>query len=185
MATEYLVPNGDDGGWTTNNAATNASSGINGGTPTDGSFIETTGVSEGDVINIDLGATALTDADTVTAVTVRVRAQSSNSNDSITVDLIVGGTAQGVGQDTGGLAASFTTYTLTDAVNWDADWTAAQLNGMQVRLTSAQGGMPQACDIQVSEVEVDITYTAAANRSVTQNATVALTLTEMRTWTLV
>lgn len=161
MATEYLLPNGDDSGWTTNNAATNCSSGINSGTPTDGSYIETT-ATEGDVINIDLASVVdIVDDDTVTSVTVRFRAESSNSGDGVSVDLIVGGTAQGT-QYTGAasLGATFSTYTADGATQgWTTDYTAAQLNGAQVRLTSTQSGMPGACDIRVSEVEVDITYT--------------------------
>jgi hypothetical protein len=33
---------------------------------------------------------------------------------------------------------------------------------MQVRLTSEQGGMPAAYDVDVSEVEVEVTYTEAS-----------------------
>ena len=166
MTTEYLLPNGDDAGWTTNNAAANCSSGINSGTPTDGSFIETT-ANEGDVINVDLASVVdIVDADTVTSVTVRVRAESSNSSDGIQVDLIIGGSPVGTPFSQASLAATFTTYTADGATQgWTGDYTAAQLNGAQVRLTSLQAGMPEACDIRVSEIEVDITYTAAAGNA--------------------
>jgi hypothetical protein len=162
MATEYLLPNGDDSGWTTNNAATNCSSGINSGTPTDGSYIETT-ANEGDVINVDLASVvSVADADTVTSVTIRIRATSTNGNDGIIIDLLIGGSPVGSSFSQASLTGSFVTYTADGSTqSWTTDWTAAQLNGAQVRLTSQQSGMPGACDIRVSEIEVDITYTPA------------------------
>ena len=163
MATEYLLPNGDDSGWTTNGASTACSSGILSGTPTDGSFIETT-ANEGDVINIDLASVVtVDDAATVSSVSIRVRATSSNTSDGFLLDLIVGGAAQGTQFPQSSLTTSFVTYTAVGSTqSWTTDYTAAQLNGAQVRITSTQSGKPGACDIRVSEVEVDITYTAGA-----------------------
>jgi hypothetical protein len=42
---------------------------------------------------------------------------------------------------------------------WDTDRTASELDGMQVRFTTEQGGMPATVDIFITEVEVEITYT--------------------------
>ncbi|MDX1489093.1 MAG: hypothetical protein R3268_12870 [Acidiferrobacterales bacterium] len=172
MATEYWYPNGNNGGWDTSNHA-NCNEGINGSGldddsdgPVDGTFIrETT-----EAVSIDLdtgpagGSSAIGDADTVTQVRIFVRAtrNSGDEDNNIQVDLLIGGTAQGTQQETGHLATSFTTYTLSDT-GWDSDWSAAQLAGMQVRLTTEQGGMPSAYECDVSEVEIEVTYTEASS----------------------
>jgi hypothetical protein len=173
MAIEYWYPNGNDGGWVVSNHA-NCNEGLNPGPgldddsdgPVDGTFI-TCDDQLADVLNLDLnpegdGASAIVDADTVTQVRIFVRAtlNASDPDNNILVDLIIGGTAQGTQQETGHLTGSFVTYTMAHA-GWDSDWTASQLAGMQVRLTSEQGGMPAAYDVDVSEVEVEVTYTPA------------------------
>jgi hypothetical protein len=165
MAVDYLYPNGNDGGWDTSNHA-NCNEGLNPGPgldgdddgPVDGTFIRET--TEAIALNLDLSSTAVTDADTVTQVRIFVRAtlNSSDPDNNILVDWVIGGTAQGTQQETGHLTGSFVTYTTSD-VGWNSDWTAAQLNGAQVRLTTEQGGMPAAYECDVSEVEVEVTYT--------------------------
>jgi hypothetical protein len=174
MAIEYWYPNGNDAGWVVSNHA-NCNEGLNPGPgldndsdgPVDGTFI-TCDDQAGDVLNLDTGpaggSSAIVDADTVTQVRIFVRAtlNASDPDNNIEVALIIGGTSQNVGSpETGHLTGSFVTYTLTDS-GWDSDWTAAQLAGMQVRLTSEQGGMPAAYDVDVSEVEVEVTYTEAS-----------------------
>jgi len=174
MAIEYWYPNGNDGGWVVSTHG-NCDEGLNPGPgldndssgPDDGTFI-TCDDQSGDVLILDTGpagaSTAIGDADTVTQVRIFVRAtlNASGPANNIQVALLIGGTSQNAGSpETGHLTGSFVTYTLSDS-GWDSDWTAAQLAGMQVQLTSEQGGMPDAYDVDVSEVEVEVTYTAGA-----------------------
>ena len=173
MATTYYYPNGNDGGWVVS-TNTNCDDGFNPGNgldndvtgPNDTTFI-TCDDEAGDILNLDTGVGsgehAIVDGDTITQVQIKVRAtlNASDADSNLQVDLIIGGTAQGTQQETGHLTGSFVTYTLS-TTGWDSDWTAAQIAGMQVRLTSEQGGMPSAYDVDVSEVEVIITYTAGA-----------------------
>ena len=132
---EKLYPNGDDSGWTTGSYAD-----INEGTdsPNDGDMISTAANGEGEVINIDLTDSAITDSDTVTNVTIKVRSKESLPIGHVAVDLLIGGVVQGAQQDCGSQVA-FATDILNDT-GWNVDWTAAQLAGMQVRLTSVQSG---------------------------------------------
>jgi hypothetical protein len=167
MATDWMYPNGNDGGWDTS-AHGNCNEGINGPGLDDDSDgpVDATFLVETDrliVLNLDLEPTGVTDADTVTQVQIRIRARldTGDADSNIEVDWIIGGVAQGTQQETGHLNAGFTTYTLSSA-GWDSDWTAAQLNGAQVRLTTEQGGMPGGYLCHVSEVEVEVTYTAAS-----------------------
>lgn len=161
MTTEYLVPNGDDisaGDWSTGTYA-DIDNGILGGTPDSNEV--TSGNGEGLVLNLDLTDSAITDADTVTGVDIRVHAYSlGDPDDNILVDLLISGSPVGTQQETGHLTTTPTTYLMQHA-GWDSDWTASELDGMQVRLTTEQGGMPEVVDIRVREVEVDITYTEA------------------------
>jgi hypothetical protein len=174
MATTYYYPNGNDGGWVVS-TNTNCDDGFNPGNgldndvtgPNDATFI-TCDDEAGDILNLDTGVGsgehAIVDGDTITQVQIKVRAtlNASDADSNLQVDLIIGGTAQGTQQETGHLTGSFVTYTLS-TTGWDSDWTAAQIAGMQVRLTSEQGGMPSAYDVDVSEVEVIITYTPDAS----------------------
>jgi hypothetical protein len=164
MTTEYLVPNGDDvsaGDWATGTFA-NIDNGINGGTPDDNTTIGS-GDGEGLVVNLDLVDSAIVDGDTVNSVTIRARAYTDgDADDNLLVDLLIGGSPVGTQQETGHLGVGIgnvATYTMTDAVGWDTDWTASQLDGMQVRFTTEQGGMPAVLDIFVTEVEVEVDYT--------------------------
>jgi len=177
MATEYLVPNGDDvsgGDWATGTFA-DINNGINGGTP-DAAEI-TSGDGEGLDVNLDLVDSAIADGDTVNSVTIRVRAYTlGDTDDNLQVNLIVGGSPVGTQQETGHLAGSATTYTMVDAVGWDVDWTAAQLDGMQVRLGTEQGGKPSTVDIRVTEVEVEVDWTAGASDNTEEPLLVELDL---------
>ena len=166
MANEYLVPNGNDGGWDTSNHANIDNGGLapgSSGSADDGTVVNET--TEGIALNLDLTDGVITDGDTVTQVDIYIRAQNNGgaSNDQIDVDLLIGGTPQGTQFNTGTLSnGSWTTYTANGATQgWTTDWSASQMDGMQVRLTSAQIGMPEATAIEVSEVEVYITYTVA------------------------
>lgn len=158
MATELLLPNGDS----VNNWDAGTFDDVNQGvdTPND-SLLMTDGSLEGEIVTFDMDDSALTDGDTITLVQIGTRAQrGSNSGDSLGVDLLIGGVVQGsqVGRT---LGTSLNNSDANDA-GWNSDWTAAQLDGLQVRLTTLQTGMPGVVDITVSEVEVVITYTPAS-----------------------
>lgn len=158
MATETLVPSGDDNGWPTGNwdniEETIASA--------DGLTLETN--IDDDVVRIDLTDSAITDGDTVNSVTVNIRAKDTGSGgkNSLAVDLVIGGTGQG--EVVGGVMNnSYATYTFTDAVNWDVDWTAAQLDGMQLDVRADQTGKAETADWQIDAIDVIIDYTAASS----------------------
>lgn len=162
MATEFLLPNGNDGGWDVSDH-TNINNGIDSGTPNDSTLVSET--TEGIVLDLDLDDSAITDADTVTEVEVRIRARNNGGggSDRCLIDWMIGGVAQGTQFDTGNLTTGFLTYVAVGSVRgWDVDWTAAQLDGAQVRLTSSQAGKSVALALEVSEVEVEVTYTEAA-----------------------
>jgi len=157
MTIETLVPNGDDGGWPTGSYL-DVDEGI---ASVDGVFLETN--TDPDVVILDLSASAIVDGDTVNSVTVKIHAKdgAGGGTNSIDVDLLIGGTGQGqVG--TGTLTGTLTTYTLTENTLWDLDWTAAELAGMQLEVTSAQSGKGYAATWSIDAIEVEIDYTAAA-----------------------
>ncbi len=163
MAEDRLFPNGDDGGWNTGGfgdidetlALFSDSDFIADGTPG-------TPVAEGGVVVLDLTSTIVVDADTVTRIDVIFRARDGNASalNSISVDLLIGGVPQGsaVSQNTD---ASFTEYTANDT-GWNVDRSASDLNGMQIRLTTTQTGMPTDDNWDVSVMDVVITYTPSA-----------------------
>lgn len=158
MSTEVLLPNGDS----VNNWDAGTFADVNQGvdTPND-SLTMSDGSTEGEIVTFNMDDSALADADTITNVTIRTRAQrGSNSGDSLGLDLLIGGSVQGTQVD----RALTTAYDDVDSndVGWNSDWTAAQLDGLQVRMTTLQTGMPGVVDITVSEVEVVITYTPAS-----------------------
>jgi len=156
MAIETLFPNGDDGGWPTGNAG-NIDEGI---ASADGATLETS--IDDDVVIVDLDNTAIVDADTVNSVTVKIRAKDTGSGgkNSLIVDLLIGGVGQGA--VTGGnMNNAYATYTFNDVTNWDVDWSAAQLNGMQLHITANQVGKGEAADWQIDAIDVDIDYTAS------------------------
>jgi len=156
MTVETLFPNGDDGGWPTGGFA-NIDEGI---ASADGLTYETS--IDNDVTVIDLDDSAIADADTVNSVTVKIRAKDTGSGgkNSLIVDLLIGGVGQGP-ITSGVLNNAYGTYTFVDAVNWDQDWTAAQLDGMQLEITANQTGKGEAADWQIDAIDVDIDYTAA------------------------
>lgn len=169
MAEVFLVPNGDDAGWDAGGWADVDDGGIApsspGSGPTDADYLEQTTGGEGVTIDLDLSAHGITDADTITAVDVYVRAYNNGGtgNDNVLVDWLIGGTPQGTQYNTGTLTGSPANYVASGSTQaWNADYTASQLDGAQVRLTSAQSGMPTELQTRVTEVEVRITYTPAS-----------------------
>jgi len=159
MAEEILRPNGtySGTGWTGTGSllATSSDTGI--ASDSDG---------EGDVVRIDFDASGLSDGDTITDVSIQVRAwvDTDGGDESVTVDLVIGGTGQGgVAGTVGELSVSPATLTARSNVAWDTDWTAAQLDGLQVDITGNQAGMPTNNVWNVDTVWVVITYTPAAS----------------------
>lgn len=157
MTIETLLPSGDNDGWPTNNwddmDTTIA-------TPS-GVALETT--IDNDVVLIDLTDSAITDADTVNSVTVKIRAKdtSVSTKDQLIVNLFIGGVGQGP-ITSSNLISTYTTVTLVDVTNWDIDWTATQLDGMQLEITANQTGKGESATWHMDEIEVDIDYTLAS-----------------------
>lgn len=129
----------------------------------DAAVVSTT--TDDDPIDLDLVNSAIEDGDTVNSVTIKVHCKRTAGDgvDQLLVDLLIGGTPQGTQQNTGALTASMATYILVDAVGWDTDWTAAQLDGMQARFTSATSGKPHSPAIQIDCIDVDVDYTEATS----------------------
>lgn len=159
MATETLNVNGvaSKGSWTGTNAdifeaiASADNTGLS------------NAVGEGDTLDLDLDATTITDSDTVTNVSIVARAQApTNSNDGLTFQILIGGTPQGVAVSFGSVPSSWGNSGTLNDVGWNSDWTAAQLNGMQVRVVTTQGGMPGNVDLGLDCLDVIVTYTAAS-----------------------
>ncbi len=160
MAEESLLPNGDDAGWTTGgwddiNELVSAAN--------DSDFIQTATDGEGEVIDLDLVDSALADADTITSVEVNLRAirDTAGVGGFLTVALLIGGASQGNAVTTA-LTESFADYLLLNNVGWDSDWTAAELDGMQIRVTASQSGKAVPVQMSVSALDVLITYTPAS-----------------------
>lgn len=154
MAEDRLFPNGWDSGWPTG-AVANIDEGI---ASADGLNISTN--VDDDSVLLDLTATAVVDADTVTAVDIVVRAKYTGGGDnSIGVEWLVGGSVQG-SEQSASLTTSYQNLNISDA-NWDADWTATQLNGSQIRLYARQTGKPTAYSVEVDAIDLVITYTLA------------------------
>jgi hypothetical protein len=157
MASDKLLPNGDDSGWPTGTFA-DIDEGI---ASADGSVMSTT--VDDDVLLLDLTATAVADADTVTQVDIVVRAREgagSAGNNRVGAILVIGGVEQGTEQSSANMTTTFANYTFNVA-GWNSDWTQAQLNGAQVRIWARQVGKAESATWEVDAVDVDITYTAA------------------------
>ena len=155
MATEKLNINAWDSGWP-EGFLTNVDEAV---AVADGQTISTTIAS--DVVVLGLDATAVIDLDTVTDVGITVRCKADGvvvDTASLLVELLIGGVAQGAAQSTGSLSGTFSNVVLSLA-NWDSDWTQAQLNGMQVQVTTARTGTTDAPTWHIDAIDVDITYT--------------------------
>lgn len=154
MATEKLLPNGDDGGWPTGTVL-DVDEGI---AVADGSFMATT--IKDDVVRYNLGASVIVDGDTVTRVDITIRGRTNGSgSDSMRVALVIDGTPR-VQVNGATLGSSFGNETLNDA-DWNQDWTAAQMDGAQVDVTSRQSGMPATVGHELDCFDVDPIFTPA------------------------
>jgi len=163
MATETLLPSGFTTNTWTSGAYTDIDNGVD--TPTDSGLLLSTEL-EGAVLLIDFAdLVTIVDADTVSQVDVRYRGHfdAANTKDGVEIELLISSSVVGVAQ-VPALTSSMANYTVNDSVtvpDWNQDFTAAQLNSLQVRVTTTQTGKAGATDLDLSEIEVVITYTAA------------------------
>ncbi len=160
MAEDRLVPNGDDGGWSNSDFSVinEGIAGADGVRSNDGDL--GTQVAEGGILILDLTSTVIVDADTVTRIAIDIRAESDkfSTSSDLTVQLVIGGTPQGVAQAvtlTGTLA---NTLDVNDVAAWNVDRTAAELNGAQIQIVTTQSGMPTDDAWYVDAIELVITY---------------------------
>jgi hypothetical protein len=156
MATEILNINGWDSGWPTGSVSNvdEATAGA------DGASVSTT--SRNDVVIFDLDNTSLTDADTITNVTIKVRGRVQFTvlgEPRFDVELLIGGVSQGIGLGPG-LTSSFVTGSYVHFL-WHSDWTQAQLNGAQVKVT-AKDDLEATTTWYVDCIDVVVTYTPPA-----------------------
>lgn len=157
MAADKLNINGWDAGWPTGSVA-NVDEPVG---SADGALIAAT--SENDTVLLDLTSTTVVDGDTVTAVDIVVRIREgagSAGNNRIGVEFLIGGVVQGSRQNSANMSTTFANVSFSDA-NWDVDWTQAQLDGAQVRLTAVQQGKNESAVWEVDCLDVDIVFTLA------------------------
>ena len=157
MAIETLVPNGDDAAWDSGGWDD-----INEGVPGDDDTTKVVETTKSITMIFDLVNSALEDADTINSVTIdaRLRCDLASGDSVFRFDLLIGGTPQGFTDQVP--TSSWATYTGITNAAWDSDWTAAELDGMQISITSRQTGMPTADLWEVTALDVVIDYTAAA-----------------------
>jgi len=156
VATEKLNISGWDSGWPTGYVA-NVDESV---ASADGQAVSTS--MDNDVVIFDLDASVIDDVDVVTDIGITVRAMfedepAPSNTGSLTVALLIGGVSQG-SESTGDLTDSQANYVLSNA-GWDSDWTAAQLAGMQVRVTSSTPSDDGDPIWSLDCIDVDITFT--------------------------
>jgi hypothetical protein len=117
---------------------------------------------EADAADFGFASPSLADADTITGISVTVRLLGSGTAgaEQADVEFLIGGVVKGATKTTGDLTGSFANYgPFTDA-GWDSDWTAAELDGMEVRITPTQSGMPGTNAVDIDCADIIVTYTA-------------------------
>ena len=118
---------------------------------------------EDDAADFGFSATsaAITDAATVNGVDFEIRVLDDGTAGTaiLTVELLIGGTSQG--STTINPNSSLTNHTISLA-GWDSDWTKAELDGAELRLTPSQSGMPGTNAVDIDCAELIIDYTAVA-----------------------
>lgn len=152
MATETLNPNAiqSQGSWT--GVITDIDEAISGA---DGSTMDS--VVDADPLDLDCTDSAVEDADTVTGITITARAKKIGSNnDSLAVTLLIGGVGQGT-VNGANLGTSFTNEAFNDA-GWDVDRSAADMDGLEIRIQTRTTGMPHSPDIQFDCADVDVAF---------------------------
>lgn len=149
MPTEQLEPTGGDGGWTSGDWTDLLAN--------DDGFMETT--IEDDEVIIDFSNSAVKDDDTVTKVYVFIRHQKgtgSGSTCQIGIEIDVGGgpigsISQPLVEDTWQLFQYST-------VLWEVDWTAAEMDNLQVIFRADRAGMPSSNTWRMDRVYVRADY---------------------------
>ena len=155
---ETLVPDGDDSGWPTGTFANLVE-----GVPGDEVAIMST-TTNPDVLILDLSASEVVDGDTVTNITINMWAQVTGvgGKDDLIVDLLIGGVAQGTAVTHTSVGTSYSTLIANDT-GWNVDRTGAEMDGAQVRITTAQRGKGEAATYEVDSVDVVVTFTGGAS----------------------
>jgi hypothetical protein len=139
----------------------------------DGNTYAATADSHGTTLILGLGSPGLSDSDTISQVDITVRASATGTAGTLEldVDLLIGGTAQGTAQTFSGLTGTLATSGTLNDTGWNSDWTASQLDGMQVQLTATSSGMPGTVIPAVDCIDVLITYTGTSLTEETVAAT--------------
>ena len=159
MATEIVFANFVSG--PTTGVITDIDEGV---AAADGNLCATSSNGEGDIFTIGFAdVVGITDADIVNSIIVRLRCGVTGPNGTYAVDFRIGSVIQGTQQNTGALTVAQANYNLADAAGWDADYTEAQLNGMDVLLDPSQSGMPDPQTWSVDAIEIEIDYTAGSS----------------------
>lgn len=118
---------------------------------------------EDDPADFGLTASEVVDSDTVTNVSITVRLQANGTAAAIQadIDFLIGGSVQGAAVDTGNLTGSFANYGPLNDAGWNSDWTAAQMDGAEVRITPRHSGMPGTVEVDIDCMDVVVTFTPA------------------------
>jgi hypothetical protein len=118
---------------------------------------------EGDVLDLDLDNSIVVEGDTVTNISFVLRAQApTNSSDGLTVQLLIGGVAQGIPVAFGTVPSTWGNSGLLNDVGWNVDRTAAEMDGAQARIVTTQAGMPGVVDLDFDCLDCIVTFTPAA-----------------------
>lgn len=150
MPNKFPFPNGDDSGWPTGDFTDLL-------VALDGNFMETT--IDDDVVVLDLESIDIKDLDTVSEVRVITSARdlAAGGDNTISIDIDVGGGPLGftLGND---LTDTFLNSVHLNVL-WNIDFTAQQLDDMQVIMQANQQGMPNSATWQVDALVAVIVYT--------------------------
>lgn len=161
MAEEILFLDGTFSGTGWTGTGTDIDEGI---TAADGAEISSDADGEADIVTLGFADTALSDSDTITQVdiVIRGRVTTDGGDEEFNVSFLIGGAAQGATLASGIITSTHANYTLND-IGWNSDWTAAQLNGMQIEVAGLQAGMPTANTWHIDTAQAVITYTPGSS----------------------
>lgn len=106
---------------------------------------------------------SITDADTVTnvSVTVRLKKGGGAGQEQAEIRFLIAGDQQGQ-VTTGNLTTSFANYGPLNLSPWNFDWTLAELQDAEFRVTPLQSGMPGTNAVDIDCMDVVVTFTPAA-----------------------
>lgn len=114
---------------------------------------------EADAADFGLSASAVEDADAVTnvSITVRLKKGGTAGTETCDVNFLIDAVDKGT-VNTGALTTSFANYGPLNTAGWNVDWTAAEMDGAEVRLTPRQSGMPGSNAVDLDCCDVVVTY---------------------------